>query len=43
MKLSRSFRFDVGVVLSVGDGVANVAGLERAMAGELVFFPKKWC
>lgn len=40
MKLSRSFRFDVGVVLSVGDGVANVAGLERAMAGELVFFPK---
>lgn len=30
----------MGVVLSVGDGVANVAGLERAMAGELVFFPK---
>lgn len=37
---SRAVRFDIGVVLSVGDGVAHIAGLERAMAGELVFFPK---
>lgn len=33
-------KFDVGSVMSVGDGVATVTGLENAMAGELVFFPK---
>lgn len=36
----RALRFDVGCVVSVGDGVATVTGLENAMAGELVFFPK---
>lgn len=30
---------DVGTVLAVGDGIATVYGLERAMAGELVTFP----
>src|SRR5215475_7833762 len=29
----------VGVVLSVGDGIARVWGLDDAMAGELVLFP----
>ncbi len=29
----------VGVVLSVGDGIARVWGLEQAMAGELLEFP----
>ncbi len=31
---------EVGSVISVGDGIAKVYGLERAMAGELVFFPR---
>ncbi|MDH4227242.1 MAG: F0F1 ATP synthase subunit alpha [Deltaproteobacteria bacterium] len=30
---------EVGTVLSVGDGIARVYGLEKAMAGELVEFP----
>ena len=29
----------VGYVLQVGDGIARVYGLEKAMAGELVQFP----
>jgi F-type H+-transporting ATPase subunit alpha len=30
---------DVGSVIQVGDGIARVYGLERAMAGELLEFP----
>jgi F-type H+/Na+-transporting ATPase subunit alpha len=30
---------EVGTVVSVGDGIARVFGLDRAMAGELVAFP----
>ena len=30
---------ETGVVLSVGDGIARVYGLEKAMAGELLEFP----
>ncbi|HKX11826.1 MAG TPA: F0F1 ATP synthase subunit alpha, partial [bacterium] len=30
---------EVGTVLSVGDGIARVYGLSRAMAGELLEFP----
>src|SRR6266568_226409 len=30
---------EVGNVISVGDGIARVYGLERAMAGELLEFP----
>jgi F-type H+-transporting ATPase subunit alpha len=30
---------ETGVVLSVGDGIARVHGLDRAMAGELLEFP----
>ena len=30
---------DVGTVLQVGDGIARIHGLERAMAGELLEFP----
>src|SRR6266542_3661341 len=30
---------EVGTVISVGDGIARVYGLERVMAGELVQFP----
>src|SRR5690348_8585284 len=30
---------ETGTVLSVGDGVARVYGLQNAMAGELVAFP----
>ncbi len=30
---------ETGIVLSVGDGIARVHGLERAMAGELLEFP----
>jgi F-type H+-transporting ATPase subunit alpha len=30
---------DVGSVISVGDGIARVYGLERAMSGELLLFP----
>jgi len=31
--------YDVGTVLQVGDGIARVYGLEKAMSGELVEFP----
>jgi F-type H+-transporting ATPase subunit alpha len=30
---------EIGTVISVGDGIARVYGLERAMAGELLEFP----
>ena len=30
---------EVGSIISVGDGIARVYGLERAMAGELIEFP----
>ena len=30
---------DVGTVVSVGDGIATVYGLEKAMLGELLLFP----
>ena len=30
---------EVGTVLSVGDGIARLHGLERCMAGELLEFP----
>ncbi len=39
-KTVRSIKLDIGSVINVGDGVATVTGLERAVAGELVFFPK---
>ena len=32
---------DVGTVISVGDGIANVYGLEKAMLGELLLFPNQ--
>jgi F-type H+-transporting ATPase subunit alpha len=32
---------EVGTVLSVGDGIARIYGLERAMAGELLAFPNE--
>ena len=31
---------DVGQVLSVGDGIARVHGLDQVQAGEMVSFPK---
>src|SRR6202140_3838459 len=31
---------EVGSVISVGDGIARVHGLEKAMAGEMLAFPK---
>jgi len=30
---------EVGTVLSVGDGIARVYGLEKVMAGEMLSFP----
>ena len=30
---------EVGSVISIGDGIARVHGLERAMAGEMIEFP----
>ena len=30
---------EIGTVISVGDGIARVYGLEKVMAGELVEFP----
>ena len=30
---------EIGTVISVGDGIARVYGLEKAMAGELLEFP----
>ena len=32
---------DVGTVISVGDGIANVYGLDKAMLGELLKFPNE--
>ena len=32
---------DVGTVISVGDGIANVYGLDKAMLGELLLFPNQ--
>ena len=32
---------DVGTVVSVGDGIANVYGLDKAMLGELLLFPNE--
>src|SRR3989338_5547816 len=32
-------RAEVGTVISVGDGIARVHGLEKVMAGELLEFP----
>jgi F-type H+/Na+-transporting ATPase subunit alpha len=31
---------DIGLVLSVGDGIARVHGLDQVQAGEMVLFPK---
>src|SRR5687768_2078135 len=31
---------EVGTVISIGDGIARVHGCERAMAGEMLEFPK---
>ena len=31
---------EVGTVVSVGDGIARVFGLDRVMAGEMVAFPR---
>ena len=31
---------EVGTVMSVGDGIARIHGLEKVMAGELIQFPK---
>src|SRR5512135_2977517 len=33
-------QMDVGQIEEVGDGIARVTGLSKAMAGELVEFPK---
>ena len=30
---------EIGTVISVGDGIARIHGLERCMAGELIEFP----
>ena len=30
---------EVGTVVSVGDGIARIHGVERAMAGEMLEFP----
>src|SRR5512141_485 len=30
---------EVGTVISIGDGIARVHGIERAMAGEMIEFP----
>jgi len=35
----KSESYEIGTVLSVGDGIARVHGLSRVMAGELVEFP----
>lgn len=42
----KGFRYDldmseIGVVVEVGDGIARVFGLQRAMAAEIVEFPNK--
>lgn len=33
--------YEIGTVLSVGDGIARISGLNKAMAGELVVFPNE--
>ena len=33
---------EVGTVIKVGDGIAEIHGLEKVMAGELLEFPT-WC
>lgn len=33
-------QIDVGEVIEIGDGIALASGLQGAMAGELVEFPK---
>ena len=30
---------DIGTVISLGDGIAHISGLQKAMAGELLEFP----
>ena len=30
---------DIGTVITVGDGIAHISGLQKAMAGELLEFP----
>ena len=32
---------DVGTVVTVGDGIALIYGLDQAMLGELLLFPNK--
>src|SRR5580765_6660247 len=32
---------EVGTVVSVGDGIARIHGIERAMAGEMLEFPNQ--
>ena len=31
---------EVGAVISIGDGIARIHGVQRAMAGEMLEFPK---
>src|SRR5688500_19413304 len=33
------FRSEVGTVIKIGDGIAEIHGLEKVMAGELLEFP----
>lgn len=37
----RPRQVNVGTVLSIGDGVARIAGLDQVMASELLEFPVK--
>ena len=32
---------EVGTVMEIGDGIARIHGLEKAMAGELLLFPNE--
>ena len=32
---------EIGTVMAIGDGIARVHGLEKAMAGELLLFPNE--
>ena len=34
---------EVGAIISVGDGIARVHGLEKVMAGEMLAFPHDVC
>src|SRR5512132_942870 len=38
-EISKIIRDQVGTVVSIGDGIARVHGVERAMAGEMLEFP----